>query len=280
MTEAMQIILEDWNHLVNIVERATLSAPPELSYVYRGQPDESWELTPSFHRYFQQPYLKSKVSLKPEELLKVETMAWKKFRSQAHIHVSTYIMEVIKSRIDWWTLMQHHHAPTRLLDWTESPYIAAYHACIKNFNLDGSIWLLHINTLERRMKEIHGNDYEDFPLRSKDHDPFFLKPDALHDVVVVGRDTKTDRIAAQQGLFTICRNICGDQHKIISDAISTENKEGHHCFVQLIIPSDLKTKFLIRLHAMNITASSLFPGLDGLGGSVNELVRMNTFNIK
>lgn len=223
--------------------------------------------------------MKSEVLLKAEKLLEIEAIAWKRFESQARLHVSVYIMDYTKTRLDWWILMQHHHAPTRLLDWTESPYVAAYHACMKGFGHDGSVWLLHINSLNQRMKEIHDEKYEEFPTLLADVDNFFLKPDAVQDVAIIDTNIKTDRIIAQQGLFTACRDISGDQHKIICDALSAEHHKDIQVFVQLVVPSDLKTDFLMKLHAMNITASSLFPGLDGLGGSVDELVHWNVFNI-
>ena len=277
-TKAQQITVKDWKNFVGIVEQLSINIPPALAYAYRGQSKVSWELTPSFHRYFQSPYLKSEVLLKPEKLLEIETMTLRKFQSQAHLHVSVHIMDITETCADWWTLMQHHHAPTRLLDWTESPYIAAYHACIENFKHDGSIWLLHINSLNERMKEIQGENYEDLPSDTIQFDNFFLKPDAPQDVIPIVKGTKTDRMVAQQGLFTVCRNISGDQHKIISDAFPAEKHKDSFVFVQLVIPSGLKADFLKKLHAMNITAGALFPGLDGLGASVKELILMNTFS--
>jgi hypothetical protein len=41
-------------------------------------------------------------------------------------------------------LMQHYKAPTRLLDWSYSPYLAAYFACSSNPNIDGAIWALNM----------------------------------------------------------------------------------------------------------------------------------------
>jgi hypothetical protein len=44
--------------------------------------------------------------------------------------------------------------------------------------------------------------------------------------------------------------------------------------IKFVIPGNKKDEFLHHLHAMNITAQSLFPGLDGLGASIGELSRM------
>ncbi len=44
--------------------------------------------------------------------------------------------------------------------------------------------------------------------------------------------------------------------------------------LKLVIEPELKADFLLRLRTMNVSANSLFPGIDGLGRSVRELVRL------
>ena len=86
--------------------------------------------------------------------------------------------------------------------------------------------------------------------------------------------TKTQRMIAQQGSFTICKNITGDHGKIIGGSLDGMERANQ----VLIIPKGKKQELLRKLEIMNITASSLFPGLDGLGRSTGELVAMESWH--
>ena len=148
-------------------------------------------------------------------------------------------------------------------------YVAAYHACRENLDKDGAIWALKGNFLHDQMEKIYGVD--SCP-PEKLSDNVLLEENSSSETFFIIPTFKTDRMVAQQGLFTVCRNISGNQHEIISSACAEKN---NYDFVKMIIPCDMKVEFLRKLRAMNITASSLFPGLDGVGQSVKELVILN-----
>src|SRR5260370_562857 len=50
----------------------------------------------------------------------------REFRRRAHQYVTD--MPRDHDDLEWLALMQHHGAPTRLLDWTRSPHVAAFFA--------------------------------------------------------------------------------------------------------------------------------------------------------
>ena len=79
------------------------------------------------------------------------------------------------------------------------------------------------------------------------------------------------RIATQQGGFTVCSRIPRDHGHLLSDTYA-DLIDGY--LMKFIIPQSCKVDYLRNLTRMNITASSLFPGLEGLGRSVKELVRL------
>jgi hypothetical protein len=170
----------------------------------------------------------------------------------------------------WWSIMQHYGAPTRLLDWTKSPFVALYFAVVDRPDQDGAVWWFNVGALMEVMDERY--DFKNLERREfGDYWQSLGSPEALFPLDLY---TKTQRMIAQQGSFTVCKNVMGDHGTIIGGSL--DGMEGAH--QMLIIPKGKKQELLRKLEIMNITASSLFPGLDGLGRATGELVAMEAWH--
>ena len=162
--------------------------------------------------------------------------------------------------------MQHYGAPTRLLDWTASPFVAAYFAA-ESGDSDGVIWVLYGREVVDSLKKKHG-DRADLPADVS----VFLREGVPAILYMIQMGIQTDRMGAQQTAFSVCLRILEDHSKVIEDAIGSQKEQASF---KLIVPAALKPKFLRRLRTMNIQARSMFPGIDGLGRSIRELVLLS-----
>ncbi len=255
--------ITSWQQFVQIANALDVGAPELLSYAFRGQADSRWDLTPAFTRKC------CEFGLSEDEALRIEKLALAEFRSQAHLHLSANVLSTTTDTISWWSLMQHHGAPTRLLDWCESAYVAAYFAVTGNPRTAGAVWLVHIKTVHDIMAQRYQGS--DLPTSENQIRERFLQSGAPPAVVFCSRLSKTERMVAQQGVFSVSRNVLGNHGQILADSLPGETQE--ELFRKLVIPADMKPGFLRKLRALNITANSLFPGLDGLGRSIDELVQ-------
>jgi hypothetical protein len=127
---------------VGLVEKYQATAKKSLWY--RGCDDASYQLLPSLYRHH--------TIKKSAELSVLEKQLMMRFRQRSIPFVSRSLGD------DWETffIMQHYGVPTRLLDWTENPFIALFFAVMNRkftasgkgnsrllrFKHDAVIWLL------------------------------------------------------------------------------------------------------------------------------------------
>jgi hypothetical protein len=170
--------------------------------------------------------------------------------------------------------MRHYGVPTRLLDWANSIFVAAYNAASKAPRVDGAIYILSAPDLFTSMRTMGS---EATPLREyklPTRADLFLKEDALPLIHLSKRSNALiDRMIAQQGVFMASENAGADIEDVLTREIQkTAGQKGMN-FIKLRIPAQLKPTLMRRLRAMNVTANVLFPGLDGIGRHLDDLVR-------
>jgi hypothetical protein len=184
---------------------------------------------------------------------------------------------------NWLAVAQHHGLPTRLLDWTNSAYIAMHFATInlEKIVMDGAIWCVDVRKIQQWMpaklhtvlREQSANFFQvdmlsrvSGTLQEFDHlseEPFaiFFDPPALD-----------DRITNQYAIFSTMSSPEATLDQWLADKPDL--------YQRIIIPAALKWEVRDKLDLINITERVLFPGLDGLCGWLKRYYSPRTQAIK
>lgn len=178
--------------------------------------------------------------------------------------------------------MQHHGAPTRLLDWTISAYVALYFVVSDYFEKDGALWIAEAHVFNQCSIERFTNENDEYKgLNITNLDDLFGKISSgklyldfglPHQVFFITKRQLLERMVPQQGYFSVCRNLLGSQQSFMDELSQTQDRQ---LLRKLIVPAGLKIEFLKKLRGMNVTANTLFPGLDGLGRATAELITLS-----
>jgi hypothetical protein len=114
---------------------------------FRGQRDSKWLLHPSLDRAVQVKGAGQHFSFVTHlDRQMTEDRLLFRFKQQAHQYLGHLPDD--SDLVSWLALMQHHGVPTRLLDWTRSPYVAAYFA-MEQTEGRSAVWAIDLDWLEQ-----------------------------------------------------------------------------------------------------------------------------------
>src|SRR5688500_1870834 len=103
-------------------------------FVFRGQANSDWELVTSLERALQRSGT-TVISLENTEYWMIHD-----FSNKYHLYANH--APKVANKFEWMALMQHYGGATRLLDFTESLYVAAYFSTLYA-TTDSAIWAIN-----------------------------------------------------------------------------------------------------------------------------------------
>ena len=215
------------------------------------------------------------------------------FERGAHLYIKGGRLP--ERMLDWLALMQHYGVPTRLLDFTKSPYVACYFA----FRYPGNapyraIWALDTESFVWGSAENWLLNAEVrqavFGIMRSTRDTTLDIMDAIENdkifrtlmqvsgwsgynaILPVSGSFANERMMVQQGTFVLPTNLgAGFMHNVRA-SISKEIEPSDVTtspLLKICIPNSVRMVVLKDLHLMNITEASLFPGLEGFARSLS-----------
>lgn len=167
---------------------------------------------------------------------------------------------------EWYFLMQHYGAPTRLLDWTDNPLAALYFALADHpGGCDAAVWVLNTWWLNKKLRRgiegpmLPGWSESDSYLRDME-DAFSGKAISVRLPAAIDPPHVDRRLAAQGSRFVIFGK---DQDLMKVQALRRGPKKKRHIEV-ITIPKNAINAIQDELENCGVTVSVMFPDLEGL----------------
>lgn len=219
---------KSWEEFKAIGQRLFSNEPfSRGKFLFRGHSDPRWKLETTFDRMFSKQSKSARLKI-AEELLEVfkRNLEGESITPEARGNDSVML-----------SLGQHYGLPTRLLDWTESPYIAAFFAYNSRAlwgQTDQSVVVFVLDTTHAIWSSHYGVEIIDVP------------------------SFGNKRLRNQAGKFTLSRTPFQD----LESYVVAHGDEGKP-LRKFLLPASDYSKALADLDAMGIHHGTVYPEIEG-----------------
>lgn len=278
--------IDNWEHFRLICGRM-------FGWVFRGQADAAWGVQSSLERI-------ATVGLAPKDIW--DNREWailREFQRRAHLVLAS--PPQAENRLEWLSVIQHYGGPTRLVDFTHSIYVATFFAVEPSASCDAAIWAVNGTYLgSKNAPEVFAQTVDHI-----NHAQVTLAQGILAGeptspgVLLVEPERLNERMSIQKGTFLFPKDIKQTFLANLSAAIEDDverlhtspsaevsfdefakkifNSPNAYRAVKVVLSRRAHEHAVDDLTAMNIDASTLFPGLEGFARSLARTLRMPAF---
>ncbi|HNP82744.1 MAG TPA: FRG domain-containing protein [Nitrospira sp.] len=206
------------------------------NYIFRGQGSATWPLRSTFDRIYSDKQAASRDTL-AKDLIREFYEECERYSPWRYGSDDPRVL----------AMAQHHGLPTRLLDWSFSPYVAAYFAFSwfmfekPSMEQTGNVAIWVLNRVELEKKAPQGQ----------------LQ-------IISVQDYENSRLGSQFGLFTYLKtNESSLEDYLTSDAVNLAS-----ALVKLELPRVSAREALQDLILMGIHHGTIFPGREGIAQTI------------
>lgn len=256
---------------------------------YRGHANASWPLETGLFRESRRYFAAGDAMLHERE-------SWLLRQFGRYAHQFRENLPAPGESLEWLALIQHYGGPTRLLDFTHSLFIAAFFA-LESATQDSAIWAVNLGALrhagERRLgftaagrvdeiQRTHNARFQAmYDARASDLAVLQVEPERMHErswnqqgFFLAPVNPNVPFMESLAGTFELSTASMGptntsewnDELLLRTTSIGVLGREV--TVLKIVLPLEIREHALTALSRMNISAATLFPGLEGFARSL------------